>query len=87
MTMTTEMKSRRISISGNFRDRRTNEWAGDGTVDRHGYIECSAVLGEEVYDEIEAQIAAGKTGGIVTATDDGRGWDIAYSWIIAPQAD
>ena len=74
---------REISISGNWRKGGpAREWAGSGTVDRHGAIECSANLDGDAYDQIEEQIADGDTDGSVTVTaDDGR--EITYHWAMA----
>ena len=80
--MTTATK-RTISISGNWREGGPdNEWAGSGTVDQHGAIECAACLDGDAYDLIEEQIEDGDDSGSVTVTaEDGR--EVTYSWEIA----
>lgn len=74
---------RRITISGNWRKNGPeNEWAGSGTVDQYGAVECSANLDGDAYDLIEEQIANGDTEGSVTVeAEDGR--EITYHWEIA----
>ena len=73
---------RTIEICGNWRENGPdNEWAGSGTVDQYGAVECAAELGEDAYDLIEEQIADGGGSGSVTVTaDDGR--EITYHWSI-----
>ena len=74
---------RQITISGNWREGGPdNEWAGTGTVDRHGAVECAACLGDLAYDLIEEQIADGQTEGSVTVHSDEQGRDVTYSWQI-----
>jgi hypothetical protein len=74
---------RKITFSGNWRPGGPDrEWAGTGTVDGHGTIECSADLGDEVYEAIEDQIAGGDTEGIVTIHDEEQDRDITYFWAI-----
>lgn len=86
--MATETIKRQITICGNWRQGGPdNEWAGTGTVDRHGSIECSAVLGEEAYDLIEEQISDGDTSGTVTVgSGEGDGREITYHWEITDPA-
>lgn len=78
MTTTT----RKITISGNWRKGGpANEWAGSGTVDEGGHIECAAELDGDAYDQIEAEIAGGGVEGSVTVeAADGR--EITYQWQI-----
>ena len=75
---------RKITISGNWRKGGPErEWAGSGTVDKHGAIECSANLGGHAYEQIEDQIAEGLTEGSVTvdtSTIDLPGREITYHW-------
>jgi hypothetical protein len=80
--MNATMNRRRISIGGNWRkDGPDHEWAGDGTVDQFGAVECSADLGDEAYERIEEQIEDGQTEGRVNVTtEDGR--SITYHWSI-----
>lgn len=81
--MSKTIEKRKISISGNWRQNGPeNEWAGSGTVDQRGAIECAAELGEEAYDAIEEQIADGETSGSVTVHSDEQDRDITYSWQI-----
>lgn len=78
--MTTNTR-KSITICGNWRDGGPDqEWAGSGTVDHHGAIECAAELGEEAYDAIESQIADGDEEGSVTVHSDEQGRDITYRW-------
>ena len=75
--------TRKITISGNWRKNDpTNEWAGSGTVNQLGAIECAAALGEDTYDAIESQIANGDTKGRVTVHSDEQDRDVTYSWSI-----
>ena len=67
-----------ITISGNWRDKWTSEWAGTGTVDKYGAVECSADCGDDVYSEIEDQLADGQAEGAVTVERDGR--RVTYQW-------
>ena len=71
---------REITIAGNWRrggpDR---EWAGTGTVDQHGAVECGANLDGDAYDLIEEQIADGDTeGSVIVQAEDGR--QVTYHW-------
>lgn len=72
---------KKISICGNWRENGPDrEWAGSGTVDHHGSIECSAELGDEAYEAIEEQIADGDDEGEVTVRNDEQDRDITYYW-------
>lgn len=71
-----------ISISGNFRDELTTEWAGSGKCDPEtGEIECSANLDGDAYDQISDQLSDGDTDGQVSVPGD-RGYDVTYHWSI-----
>ena len=78
----TETTRKSIRISGNWRKGGPErEWAGTGTVDSHGSIECAANLDGDAYDQIEEQIADGEVEGSVSVTaEDGR--EITYHWEI-----
>jgi hypothetical protein len=81
--MTAKTERRTISISGNWRkDGPDREWAGTGTVDQHGAIECAACLTDGAYEEIEEQISNGDTEGSVTVHDADQDRDITYYWSI-----
>jgi hypothetical protein len=82
--MATEHKAKRqITIAGNWRKGGPDrEWAGSGYVDQHGAVECSAELGGDAYDQIEAQIADGDTEGTVTVRNEEQDRDITYVWEI-----
>ena len=75
---------RTIKIYGNFLDRLTSEWAGTGTVDEHGGVECAANCGDAVYEAIEDAIDDGETSGevVVPAADAGTDWDVTYEWSV-----
>lgn len=74
-------KKRTIQIFGNWRaGGPENEWAGSGTVDKYGAVECSANLGEAAYEAIQEQIADGETEGSVTVHSDEQDRDITYHW-------
>lgn len=76
----TKAAKRKIDISGNWRPGGPDrEWAGTGTVDQDGSIECSANLEGNAYEQIEEQIEDGETSGSVTVTaEDGR--EVTYHW-------
>lgn len=78
---------RQIHISGDWRKGGPErEWAGSGTVDKFGAIECSADLGDDAYDAIESQIADDETeGSVEVESEDGR--TITYHWSIDEQVD
>jgi hypothetical protein len=63
-----------IHLYGNFRDLHTVEWAGTGTVDADGTIDCTADLDPEIYEHIEDAIRRGETSGTVTRDD------LTYEW-------
>jgi hypothetical protein len=80
------MATRTIRISGNWRKGGpSNEWAGTGTVDKHGGIGCSAVLDGDTYDQIESAIADGETEGEVTVQSDDDERTITYHWEISSE--
>lgn len=74
----TEYVRRGITISGNWADDHTEAWAGDGTVDEYGNIECSADIADSVYSAIEDQIREGRTSGSQVADESGR--VVTYNW-------
>lgn len=71
---------REITIVGNWRKGGPDrEWAGTGTVDQHGAVECGANLDGDAYDLIEEQIADGDTeGSVIVQAEDGR--QVTYHW-------
>lgn len=75
---------RRIHIVGDWRKNGPDrEWAGTGTVDQFGAIECSANLDGDAYEQIEEQIQDGQTKGSVTVPseeEDAR--SVTYYWSI-----
>jgi hypothetical protein len=72
---------RKIRIVGNWRQGGPDrEWAGNGTVDEHGAVECSADLGDAAYEQIEAQIAAGQAEGSVVVASEDLARDVTYYW-------
>jgi hypothetical protein len=74
---------RRITISGNWEPNGPERlYAGSGTVDQYGAIECSADIDLDVYEQIEAQIADGDDEGSVTVHSDEQDRDITYHWSI-----
>ena len=80
--MATANNRRNITISGNWEiNGPDNLWAGRGTVDQCGNIECSANLYGDAYEQIEEQVSDGDSEGTVIASaDDGR--EVTYNWRI-----
>lgn len=75
---------RKIRIGGNWRKGGPEtEFAGEGTVDKYGAIDCSADLGSDAYDRIEKQIAEGLTEGRITVRSEDQDRDITYHWGIS----
>jgi len=72
---------KKVTISGNYREKFTDEWAGDGIM-RDGYIECSADMPSEVYDIVECSIQKGLTNGSITVEEPGVDWPVTYHWSI-----
>ena len=52
-------------MSGNIRHVTRNEWIGAPPVDKEGHIERSAEMPEEVYLQIEQDIARGTGEGMI----------------------
>ena len=75
------MATRRITICGNWEANGPDSlWAGSGTVDKYGNIECGADCGDDAYDLMEEQIGDGQTSGDVTVDRGCR--KVTYSWNI-----
>jgi len=75
--------ARTINITGNWREGGPeHEWAGSGTVDQYGAIHCTADLSDQVYDEIEEQIVAGRVEGSVTVHDADLDRPVTYGWAV-----
>lgn len=70
--MTTTTERRAISIWSE------DGLVGNGYVNHHGEVDCSAEIGEDAYEAIRGQIEEGRTSGRVRADRDGR----IYSWQI-----
>jgi hypothetical protein len=68
-----------VDLQGNFRSRNTLEWAGRGTVDQRGDVECSADYSAEVYDAIADAIRDGETSGRVDVDDEGQYVEWTYT--------
>ena len=70
-----------ISIYGNFRNRQTMEWAGQGVVEFNAageatIVDCAANLEDGAYEEIELQLHDGRTEGIVECRGITYGWSL-----------
>lgn len=80
---------RLINIFGNFDSKDVVLLACCGDVnDRGQIVDSPGGLGEEVYEEIEKQIAEGKEKGELLPRANGRGWPVTWSWEIEnPVAD
>lgn len=71
---------REIVICGDWNQEGFVEFAGRGTIDSFGAVECSAELGGDAYDQIQEQVESGDTEGSVTVEEGGR--EVTYSWEI-----
>ena len=67
---------RKITISSNLHNKQTMEWAGDGTLDDLGNIECTANIPDDVYDEMELYIKQGAEQGVIENEDERYEWTI-----------
>ena len=67
--------TKKVEIRTRMSDGRL-EWAGTGTIDEYGNIECAAVIPADVYDSIESAISSGETEGKIGADGEEYSWEL-----------